>query len=64
MARPASSIERLLDELTTRYGSVESVFAVLDRLRADPSATTTVLPVIAPAAHGRHCAHDPVPVTQ
>ncbi|WP_063065719.1 hypothetical protein [Nocardia violaceofusca] len=63
MVRPPSSVERLLSELTTRYGSVESMFSVVDRLRADPAATNTVLPSAQPP-HRRRRAYDPGPVTQ
>ncbi|MBB5911531.1 hypothetical protein BJY24_000398 [Nocardia transvalensis] len=52
---PPRSIERLLHELTTRYGSVDAVFVALDRLRADPGATTVALPVVLmPSYSGRH----------
>ncbi|MBF6175069.1 hypothetical protein [Nocardia blacklockiae] len=49
-----SSVERLLGELTARYGSVEAMFESLDLLRADPGAPTAVLPVVAAASGGRH----------
>jgi hypothetical protein len=35
--------ERLLHELTERYGSVQALFAVLDLLRADPNEVTETI---------------------
>jgi len=43
--------ERLLREVTARYGSAEAFFETLDNLRIDPIADTVELPPM-PELHG------------
>ncbi|MFJ9368024.1 hypothetical protein ACIRRA_26875 [Nocardia sp. NPDC101769] len=54
-----SSAHQVLDEILTRYGSLDAFIAHLHAVLDAPPTIVLPIPVVAPAAGGRHRLRDP-----